>query len=95
MNLPPSIFLTFPWDSVAGNSERESTAYYIMVVRAQRGDKWPLTYRDYKTTRVKMGGDPCDATQFREVMKLIPDAIGAVRFCDAWAERARKALKTS
>lgn len=88
-NLPPSIFLAFPWESVCDKSEYEATAFHIMSVRHARGDVWPLTYAEYKASRIRQNGEPCDAAQFKHVLKLIPDAIGAIRFCDDWAKAAR------
>jgi hypothetical protein len=95
MNLPPSTFLTFPWESVCDKSEYEAIAYGIMHARFKRGDVWSLTYAEYKAARIASGLSPnevADSASFKHVLKLIPDAIGAIRFCDDWANAARRAL---
>lgn len=93
--LKPSVFTAQPMGSVTQNSESETVARNIMVIRKRLGDAWPLTWQQYKAEREKDGGNGCADSErefFREVIELIPDAVGAIRFADAWARAARKAL---
>lgn len=93
-HLKPSIFLSFPWESVCDKSEYEAIALSIMRARVARGDKWPLSYVQYREARLGAGVNPQGSeAEFNHVIRLIPDAIGAIRFCDDWAKAARKATQ--
>lgn len=91
-NLKPSHFTAQPWNSIAGNSESEVIARNIMMIRKRRGDVWPLAWAEYKAERQKDGNfSEREKQYFDKVIKLIPDAIGAINFCKEWADAARKA----
>ena len=92
--LKPSMFLAFPWESQLGKTEAETVARNTMVIRSRLGDKWDLSWKEYKAERKKDGDYPeSEKEYFDQVMKLIPDAIGAIGFSQTWAKTARKALK--
>lgn len=94
--LKPSIFKSFPWESILQKSEDEQIAQNIMIIRARLGDKWDITWDEYKKEREKDGGWGCAYSEeryFKELMKQIPDVLGAIAFSPTWAKAARKALK--
>ena len=78
--------------SILQKSESETIASNIMRIRARRGDSWELSWADYKREREKDGSfSMIEKPYFEEVIKLIPDAIGAISFAPSWARDARKA----
>lgn len=92
MDLKPSHFCSFPWESLLQKSECETIARNIMVIRKRLGDKWDLSWTEYKKEREKDGGYSwAEKDYFKEVMPLIRDAIGAISFSRSWADAARKA----
>lgn len=93
--IPPSVFTKQPWGSRAGKTEAETVARNIMVIRKRNGDEWPLTWAQYEAGREKDGGAGCALCErgyFDEIIKMIPDAVGAIAFCEGWAEAARAYL---
>ncbi len=92
--LKPSHFLDQPMNSTLQNSESETVARNIMVIRKQLGNTWPLTWKKYKKARVEKGADfsEIERDYFVDVIKLIPDALGAIAFAPSWAAAARKVL---
>jgi hypothetical protein len=96
MNLPPSTFCEFPWESVLQKTEAEIVAVNIMKIRRRRGDVWPLTFAEYKAERLKDSGfSYAEEEYFKQVIPLIPDQIGAIAFSKTWADAARKAAKSA
>jgi hypothetical protein len=92
MNLKPSAFISAPMGSVLQKSEAETIAANIMAIRVRLGDRWPLTWLDYKRERQKDGEfTMTEKGYFEEVYPLIEDQIGAISFAPAWARDARKA----
>lgn len=92
-DLKPSVFAERPRESVLQKTELEIVAQNIMKIRKRLGDKWPLTKEEYESERKKDGGfGYLEASYFDDVIKLIPDAVGAISFSATWAESARKAL---
>ena len=89
--LKPSHFKAQPWNSLYGKLEAEIIARNIMVIRARRGDIWPLSWEQYREERQKDGNfSELEKGYFDEVIALIPDAIGAVRFSPTWTKAARE-----
>lgn len=94
--IPPSVFTEHPWGSRMQKIEAENIARNIMIIRKRNGDEWPLTWKQYEAGREKDGGAGCargERGYFDEIIKRIPDAVGAIAFCDDWAEAARVYLK--
>jgi len=94
MNMPPSTFTEYPFNSVLQKGEAEQVAANIMVIRKRLGDTWsPLNWKTYKAEREKDEGEGCTEGQeknyFDDVVKLIPDALGAISFSPIWARAAR------
>ena len=92
-DLKPSDFTRFPMGSSLQNCESEQVAVNIMVIRKRRGNLWPLSWMEYKAEREKDGGEGCaeyEKSYFTNVIKLIPDAIGAISFSPVWARAARE-----
>ncbi len=91
-DLKPSHFCERPWESVMRKTEAEVVACNIMKIRRRLGDKWDLSLEEYKREREKDGAYSWnEECYFKEVIELIPDAIGAISFAPTWAEAARKA----
>jgi hypothetical protein len=87
------VFCFTPWNSVLRSGEAERIAANIMTIRARLGNKWELTWDEYKTERLKDGTfSYCEQPYFEDVIKVIPDAIGAISFSQDWANAAREAL---
>jgi hypothetical protein len=80
--------------SILQKCEAEVIASNIMRIRARLGDKWPLTWKQYKAERLKDSGfSDIEKPYFDEVLPLISDSIGAIAFAPAWARDARKAAQ--
>ena len=89
-NMPPSVFMGFPWNSLCQKTESEVVAGNIMVIRDRLG-KWQLTWDEYASERNKDGGfSDKEQCFFDEVIKMIPDSIGAISFSPSWANAARE-----
>lgn len=96
IDLLPSHFKSDPFGSVLQNSESETIARNIMKIRTRLGDRWELTWEEYKREREKDGGFSwCEEKYFNDVMPLIADPIGAISFAPGWARAAREASKAS
>ncbi len=92
MDLKPSHFCDFPWESLLQKTEAEVIACNIMKIRRRLGDEWQLSWEDYERERKKDGGYSwMEKGYFEQVMPMIPDAIGAISFSKSWAEAAREA----
>ena len=92
-NLKPSHFCTFPWESILCKTEAEVVAVNIMKIRRRLGDKWKLTWSQYKEERQKDGHfSEREKEYFDKVLPLIKDASGAISFSKSWLEAARKAV---
>lgn len=90
-DIPPSTFCDFPFESVLQKTEAEVIAVNIMKIRRRLGDKWELSWDEYKAERLKDKGFSWEEEgYFNKVMPLIPDAIGAIAFSGVWAKEARK-----
>ena len=87
--LKPSHFTGHPYDNVRRKLEPGIIARNTMLIRARLGDTWDLTWAAYKKEREKDGGQGCANNEedcFHEIMKLTPNAIGAMAFSTTWAE---------
>lgn len=94
IDLRPSHFKSDPMGSVLQNSESETIACNIMRIRARLGDRWELTWEEYKREREKDGSfSDMEEGYFNKVMPLIADPIGAISFAAGWARAAREASK--
>ena len=94
MELKPSHFWAFPFESIMQNSEAELVALNIMKIRTRLGDKWGLSWNEYKKERQKDGGfSYMEKEHFDKVMPKIRDAFGAIGFSEVWTKSACKALK--
>lgn len=91
--LKPSDFTDRPMGSILQNNESEIVAANIMVIRSKLGNKWPLTWAQYKARRISHGNDFSEAEEghFKEVYPLIKDVLGAIAFSSVWASAARRA----
>ena len=88
----PSIFAHIPpINSVLCKREAEIVAQNIMQIRKRLGDKWDLKWSEYKRERIKDGSFTMSEKHwFDQVIKLIPDSIGAIGFSPSWTKAARK-----
>ncbi len=93
-DLKPSHFTGKPFGSILQNSESETIALNSMVIRKRLGDKWDLSWKEYKAERKKDNGfTEGEKTYFEKVIPLISDVIGAISFSQSWARAAREATK--
>ncbi len=91
MELKPSTFLEYPWNSVTNKSEAETIACNIMKIRARLGDAWPITWATYKSERKKdKGFTETERHRFDLVLPLIDGPEKAIQFSKTWADAAFK-----
>lgn len=105
MNLKPSHFTSFPYSSTLQNSESETIALNIQIIRSQTGDEWPKDPKDadereanwgvYKARRISHGNDftQSEREYFDRVYPLVSDPISAIAFAPKWAADAKRATK--
>ncbi len=78
-------------------SEWEQDACGLMKARTALA-RWDITYNEYRQARLDAGLERhrlMSAPDFKTLVRYIPDAVGAIRFADAWAQDARKYLKAA
>lgn len=91
--LKPSHFLSRPMNSLLQESEAETIAWNIMIIRDRLGGKWSLTLEEYRIERKKDGRyNTREEIYFEKVYPLIKDPSGAMTFAPAWARAAKEAI---
>ena len=92
MELKPSNFCEFPWDSAVQDCDSEVIAVNCMKIMRRLGDNWGLTWAQYSTERKKDGGfGSSEKWHFDRVQKYVKDGSSARTFCKAWAKAATAA----
>lgn len=90
----PSDFITYPWDSVFHNSERETVALNIMKILKRTGNTWRnLSWDEYLSERIKDGGGNTynwehgsEQKLFGEVSEYTVNENMARKFSPAWSK---------
>ena len=82
----PRDYTTYPWSSIMGSSEYETTALNVMQILARTGNKWrELSFKEYAEERKKDGNfSSIEEGYFKEVVGYCCSADTAKLFSSSW-----------